>query len=789
MQDPIQILVIDDSEADFRLVERQLRRQDVIARCVHAATPAALAERLAERAWDIVLADYHVPGLEFHEMLADIRRVAPAVPVLLVTGSIGEDHTVDLLRGGICDYVHKDRLGRLASAVRRCLRDAAESRDRAEMEKALRDSQADLHHAQAIGQIGSWRLDVRRNVLTWSPENHRIFGIPEGTPLSYDIFLACIHPDDREYVDRRWRAALKGEHYDVEHRLLIDGQVRWVRERADLEFGPDGLLSGGFGTTQDITDQKVVERVLADYQDRLETARREALRLARVKSEFLANMSHEIRTPLNAVLGLAQAGMRQHVGHKSGTTFARILDAGELLLGIINDILDFSKIEADRLVVEKVPVDLAQVVERATAMVTARARDKGLGFAVRRAEDLPAGFLGDGLRVTQVLMNLLSNATKFTARGEVGLSVSRDAERLYFCVSDSGIGIAPEQLERLFDAFEQLDASTTRRYGGTGLGLAISRQLARLMGGDITVVSVLGQGSRFTLSLPLVEAALPARSTVQAATAGPRLIGLRILSADDSADNRLVLAELLEPEGALLTQVENGRLAVDAVGQAGAGRFDVVLMDIQMPVMDGYAATRALHKLVPDLPVIGVTAHALAEERERILAAGMVAHVPKPVHLDDLVDALLRATGRDAVPPAPTFAAPAAVSTSSRPSALDMPALLARYKGKADFVMRLLHTVRTNHADMPARLRGAAEAGDLEQAMLLAHSLKGISGNIAARETQALAHEVERACRDIAAGVAGAVPAAGLLALADAFAALLSAIDAELGDDMTGAGG
>ena len=744
MQDFIEVLVVDDSEADFHLVERQLRRQDVAARCVRVATPEALAASLAETDWDIVLADYHVPGFEFREMIADIRRAAPRVPVLLVTGSIGEDHTVDLLRGGICDYVHKDRLGRLVPALRRCLRDVREHSERGEMERALRDSQADLHHAQTIGRIGSWRLDVRRNVLTWSPENHRIFGIPEGTPLSYDTFLSCIHPEDREYVDRRWRAALKGEHYDVEHRLLVDGQIRWVRERADLEFGPDGLLSGGFGTTQDITDQKAVEAALTDYQNRLETARREAMRLARAKSEFLANMSHEIRTPLNAVLGLAQSGMRQHFGHASGATFRHILDAGQLLLGIINDILDFSKIEADKLVVERVPVDLALVVERAAAMVEERARDKGLDFVVRPAADLPAGFVGDGLRVTQVLMNLLSNAVKFTARGRVGLTVDRVADQLHFCVSDSGIGIAPEQVERLFDAFEQLDASTTRRYGGTGLGLAISRQLARLMGGELTVDSVLGNGSRFTLSLPLVEAVPPPRPQMQSAATGPRLVGLRILAADDNAANRFVLAELLEPEGALLTQVGNGQLAVEAVDQAGPDGFDAVLMDIQMPVMDGYAATRALLRQVPDLPVIGLTAHALAEERDRVMAAGMVAHVSKPVHLDELVDVLRWATGRDAVPPAPIFPA---IASSGRTVLIDRTALAARHAQRPGLAEKLMDVVLQNNAGTADELRTAARAGNLERIALLAHSAKGMLGNLCAVSLQGVADKTDRAAR------------------------------------------
>ncbi|MGO9445298.1 MAG: ATP-binding protein, partial [Thiobacillaceae bacterium] len=244
--------------------------------------------------------------------------------------------------------------------------------------------------------------------------------------------------------------------------------------------------------------QSNLEELIATRTYELEGARVEAERLARVKSEFLANMSHEIRTPLNAVLGFAQIGQRDSKEYDSQKGFHRILDAGQLLLGIINDILDFSKIEAGKFSCESRPFQLSPVMAVAASFVAEAAKHKGLGYVVDAASDLPEWVLGDAQRLQQILVNLLSNAVKFTRQGEVRLRVARDGDDIYFKVIDTGIGMSAEQVSRLFNPFQQGDSSTTRKYGGTGLGLAISWKLAQMMGGAITVESAPGMGSAFT---------------------------------------------------------------------------------------------------------------------------------------------------------------------------------------------------------------------------------------------------------------------------------------------------
>ncbi len=616
--------------------------------------------------------------------------------------------------------------------------------ERKRMEDALRRSEANLSHAQALAHVGSWHLDIAGDVLTWSEETYRMFGEPRGAPMDLSRFMAHIHPDDVERVTLAWAEALEGRPYDIEHRILANGAVKWVREQAELRFDAAGKLLVAIGAVQDISEIKQAEQAT---RQALEAARQ----LARAKSEFLANMSHEIRTPLNAVLGLARIGARDSGGREAERTFRRILDAGGHLLGVINDILDVSKLEAGKISLERRPFQLRTLIDDAGGLIADAARQKGLVFETSLA-DLPEWVNGDLQRLRQILVNLLSNAVKFTERGEVRLRVAREGNDIYFKVADTGIGMNAEQLARLFRPFEQADGSTTRKYGGTGLGLAISRDLAGMMGGDISVESALGAGSAFCLRVPLPEAE-PHLPSPPAPAGGARLKGLRILAAEDVEVNRLILEDLLVSEGALPALVENGRQALERLEEAGVSAFDAVLMDVQMPEMDGHEATRRINVMAPGLPVIGLTAHALAEERDKCLAAGMVEHVTKPIDADLLVEAILRhvrrpiwsagedrAGGRKA-------ALPAAGDTAPCGARVDWPKLEARFGGKRDFIDRLAKTALSSQADTPGRLRAAAAAGDGAAIAFLAHSLKGVGGNLMAEALRALAAQTETSAK------------------------------------------
>jgi len=520
-----------------------------------------------------------------------------------------------------------------------------------------------------------------------------------------------------------------------------------------------------------------LEALVAERTRDLTAARDEAHRLASAKSEFLANMSHELRTPLSGVLGLARMGARDSVGQAGHDVFVRIQEAGTHLLGVINDVLDFSKIDAGKMTVERQPFRLADAVDNAVALVAEAARQKGLALETSRARLLPEWVEGDGRRLQQILVNLLSNSIKFTERGEVRLRVAGEDGTLWFGIVDTGIGMTAEQVARLFTPFEQADASTTRRYGGTGLGLAISRKLARLMGGDIDIDTAPGEGCSFTVHVPLraVEAPLQSTGTGNGAS-GRRLSGVRVLAAEDVELNRVILQDLLAQEAATVVFAENGEQALEKVRSAGPGAFDVVLMDVQMPVMNGLDATRRLRAMAPALPVIGLTAHALPEERERCLEAGMVERVTKPVDTEALVTVMLRYAGRgrgaegaEAAGPA-QVQGPSAASQAGSPT-MDWPRLLAAHSGRESFVMRLLGIAMGTQADVPPRLRAAAEARNMDDLVFVAHGLKGVAGSLQAGTVQHLAARTVDLAR---AGDAQAVTLA--MELADKAEVLLAEI-------------
>lgn len=372
------------------------------------------------------------------------------------------------------------------------------------------------------------------------------------------------------------------------------------------------------------------------------------------KSEFLARMSHEIRTPLNGVLGMAQALVAEpDLRAEHRRRLAVIQESGESLLVILNDILDLSKVEAGRLELEKIAFDLGEVVRAAQETFAPQAAAKGIGFRVDLDPRAAGVYLGDPTRFRQILFNLLSNAVKFTDRGEVGLTVSWRNEVLEVDVVDSGVGIAAEDLARLFNRFQQVDTSTTRRYGGTGLGLSICRELAELMGGAIEAHSAPGAGARFTLLLPLRrvgdaetplrEAETPAeRSAAALAEGGPPL---RVLAAEDNAVNQLVLRTLLQQIGIDPVIVGDGAAAVEAWR---ATPCDLILMDVEMPVLDGVAAARAIREAEAAegrlrTPILALTANAMQHQVTAYLAAGFDGHVAKPIDAAQLYEAVAEA--------------------------------------------------------------------------------------------------------------------------------------------------
>jgi len=487
--------------------------------------------------------------------------------------------------------------------------------------------------------------------------------------------------------------------------------------------------------------------MLQEARDRAEVANR-------AKNQFLANISHEIRTPLNAVLGLAQVGCHSSREHDARDRFTRILDSGQHLLSIINEILDLSKLGAGKLHVNSAPIELTATVNEALGFVRESAEEKGLGLAVEYRPELPDWVMGDALRLRQILLNLLDNAVKFTLEGDISLVVSPVDGQVSFSVIDTGIGLDNAQISRLFNAFEQGDGTTTRSFGGAGLGLAISRNLAELMGGTLTAEGSPGEGSTFTLYLPLEKTQRREHEAgISCHPAGGRLAGIRVLAVEDDELNRVVLREMLEYEGVTLVLAENGRQALDYLESPASLPFDIVVMDVQMPEMDGYKATRRIHSISPDLPVIGLTAHAMEEEREHCLAAGMVAHVTKPIDIDDLVDVLLKQlqiAGRYENHPAAEIALQ--VLSPDKPQkdllpGVDIDSTLENLRCDLPTFKKILLTFYRQRKNNCEEIATLLAQGDIVQAGELLHGIAGSSGYLGASQLYQASKAMEEACK------------------------------------------
>ena len=757
--------------------------------------------------------------------------------------------------------------------------------------------------ALELSKAGYWHVPLDGS--GWynsSPRRVAVFGDIPRPEYRYRLDEMFAHAEEADEAAgkaarKAFNAALEGTAtYDTvfAYKRPADGRVAWLRALGHVLKDAEGKPTDMYGVSQDITEFKHLEMELSTAKEIAEAA-------TKAKSDFLANMSHEIRTPMNAILGMTHLALKTDVTPKQRDYLTKTKAAAQSLLGIVNDILDFSKIEAGKLDMEKADFRLEEIIGNVSSMVCQKAHDKNLEFLIASAQEIPPNLVGDPLRLGQILINLVSNAVKFTEKGEIVLTVAllekvQDRVNLKFSVRDTGIGMTPPQSARLFQAFSQADSSTTREYGGTGLGLSISKRLIELMGGNIWVESSYGEGSTFHFTawfgigssdakrrllipdiagirvlvvddnqqardiltdflkglalrvksassgeeairelaaadeqdpyrLVMVDWQMPGMNGLEASkiikrgdrlkhvpklvmvtgfgrddiyaqagkagidafllkpvtpstlydtlvdlfgdvdrhagvshitksTAAPHdATGIRILLVEDNEMNQQVATELLESAGAIVKIANHGGEAVSILTDTEqTPPFDIVLMDLQMPEMDGYTAARLIraHPATHELPIIAMTAHALLEERQRCLEAGMNEHVSKPIDPDALFASLLRWAKPQVQVNSPPRKAVASEGDVILPEieGVDVFGGLVRVNGNKQLYRDLLMQFAAGQSGVDSQMMTAIQSGDNALVERIAHTVKGVAGNIGLTSVFATAGKLEHAARE-----------------------------------------
>lgn len=638
----LRILVVEDSETDQLLMERELRRGGVGFRSVRVDNRNDFVMRLRDFRPDIILCDFSLPQFNALDALEIAKVEAPGVPLIIVTGTLSDETAVETLKSGAVDYLLKERVVRLPSAIRNAL--------------AIRKSEEEREAARRLLKRNEEQLRVITNILP--------------APLAYVTpdfrFQFCNHAyeewfgkDRREILGRHVREILGEDIFSsiakgmdrlkrdgtliFEDRLTIGETARYVS--VALGIDSNGETKGLVCLINDLSDRK-------RYEEELKSAKELADSANRAKTQFLANMSHEMRTPLTAILGFAELlKMGSDDISERETWVDTIHRNGEHLKQLIDEILDLSKIEAGQLDIVRRRFAVRPILQEVTSSLYPLAKQKNLELLLSMDDSIPDVITSDPLKFRHILMNIVGNAIKFSDKGRIlirGQIMPRDGRRLLSIdVIDNGPGISDVDSRRLFQPFTQIDSSFTRQHGGTGLGLVLSRRFAQALGGDVVLArSVPGEGSTFTITIdPGPEVVqnhpTPAEETKRPPSSRPefRLHGMRVLLAEDAPDNRLLMRRTLMSSGVQVDLAVNGE---EAVRLALSRHYDVVLMDIEMPVMDGYQATAELRNRHYRVPILALTAHALDFERDRALQSGFDGFLTKPIKAADLLAELAK---------------------------------------------------------------------------------------------------------------------------------------------------
>lgn len=618
---PIDILLIEDNPGDERLLREYLRESSLqTGKFVHAERLSEALAHLRKEKFDIVLSDLHLPDSAGIDTFIQLHKEFPLQAVLVLTG-FGENDEIGLkaVQLGAQDFLSKNNLNH--QVIGRAIKYGLE---RHQMKRRLEE-------AQHLARVGSWGLDLSTNELHCSTMVCEIFDRDAGAFSNLGDYINAVHPQDQEKVAMAFKEAFEnGKPFRIDHRILFQKEkVTYVVLQGRAQFNSYDRPTTLSGTVQDITDRMRMEELM--QQTRMAEER------AKLKQEFLAKTSHEIRTPLNPILLLTKMLLESEITTQQREHLSAIKTAGDTLLAVVNDILDLSKIEAGKIDFNRTPFDLAQRFEYLREMLESNAKPKGLNLQFSIEQGIPKYLIGDPVRLTQVLLNLVGNAIKFTHQGSVkvnarALKTEGKFITVRFDVADTGIGIPKENLSGIFDSFRQVENEINSQQGGTGLGLTIVQQLVKLQGGKIFVESTVGEGSLFAFELKFEvgeEQIAPYKESV--VIDKNKLRGLNILLVEDNPLNQMVTKAVLSDWGVDVDLAIHGKECLRFLERRS---YDLILMDLQMPEMDGYETTRyirsKLAKPHSETPIIALTANAFTGMDDECMKIGMNDYISKP---------------------------------------------------------------------------------------------------------------------------------------------------------------
>ena len=642
----LKILIIDDDKIDSITISRSISQSGMIAEVDSVFSAKEGMEKIESMYYDLIFLDYLMPDTDGISFLKKVRTAGIETPIIFVTSQGDEKIASQAILSGASDYIPKTLLtpDGVSQSIRNAIKLHESIKLRKDTELALKVNANRLLEAQKLAKIGSWEINLSNNEAYFSDEFFTIFEVENQAIASVDFFKSCftdaedlaLYEDNLEHV-KNTNAEVQFQHSITSKKGTLKHISVFIKCLNDENSKPCKIL----GTIQDISEQKRTEAELIKAKELAEKA-------VVIKEQFLTNMSHEIRTPMNGIIGFARILESTNLDNDQKQSVEAIKKASHNLMFIINDILDFSKIEANKMTFETVNFSLSKTVNSVIELLYPNAKEKKIKLLYDIDPDINDNLIGDPTKLSQILVNLVGNALKFTEKGYVEVVVTEMLESetdslIKFSVIDTGIGIPKDKIDSIFESFNQASNETTRKYGGTGLGLTITRKLVELQGGKITVESVVSKGSEFSFSLEYKKAQKATANNTKlknVAIAPDFLKDIKILLVEDNELNQLLAVKVFGKWDKQIDIADNGKIAIEKITNTD---YDIILMDIQMPEMDGNELTNHIRTKMGEkstVPIIALTAHATLEEEKRCLQNGMNDYLSKPYDFNVLLEKL-----------------------------------------------------------------------------------------------------------------------------------------------------